>query len=141
MIYFLLYLFFEVIVSVNISSAIGGFATFLEILASAFLGIVLLVNFRETLVENMRAVSLNCITLEEFQRLNLFAIVGAILLLLPGFLTDIIGLLMQFGVVTSMIVNRYGVQSKRCTPDDLNRREDDEDIIEAEIIEHHTAAR
>lgn len=137
MIYFLIYLFLEVIVSVNISSAIGGLATFLEILASAFIGVVLLVNFRETFINNLRAVSYNCISLEEFQRLNLFSVIGALLLILPGFLTDIVGLLMQFSVITSMIVNRYGVQSGKCSPDEFHRREENEDIIEAEIVEHH----
>ena len=141
MIYFLIYLFLEVIISVNISSAIGGLATFLEILASAFLGIVLLVNFRDTFINNIRAVSLNCLSLEEFQRLNLFTVIGAILLILPGFFTDIIGLLMQFSVITTTIVNRYGVQSKKCSQDQFYGREEDEDIIEAEIIEHHTTVR
>lgn len=51
MVYFLIYLFLEVLISVNISSAIGGLATFFEILASAFIGIAILVNFRNTLLK------------------------------------------------------------------------------------------
>ncbi len=42
MIYFLIYLFFEVIVSVNIASAIGSLATFFEIIGSALLGFIIL---------------------------------------------------------------------------------------------------
>ncbi len=142
MIYFLVYLFLEVIVSVNISSAIGGLATFIEIMFSAFIGISILVNFRKTLVENMTAVSYSCIDLEQFQRLNLFTLFGAILLILPGFLTDILGLLMQFGVVTSMIVNRYNVKSGNCKPQfdgyDTNIKQKDSDVIDVEIISEHT---
>ncbi len=143
MIYFLIYLFLEVIVSTNISSAIGGLATFFEILISAFIGISILVNFRQTLVENMTAVSYNCIDLEQFQRLNLFTLFGAILLIIPGFLTDILGVLLQFSVFTSMIVNRYNVKSNKCNTsfEEKNNYEKDLDVIDVEIIEHNSTIK
>ncbi len=143
MIYFLVYLFLEVLVSVQISSAIGGLATFLEILATAFIGISILVNFRKNLIENMTAVSYNCIDLEQFQKLNLFTLIGAILLIVPGFLTDILGILMQFGVFTSMIVNRYNVKSGKCNSsfEDQNNITKDADVIDVEIIEHNTTLK
>lgn len=53
MIYFIVYLFLEVLLSVNISSYIGGLNTFFEIILTAFIGISILVNFRKTLVENL----------------------------------------------------------------------------------------
>ena len=146
MIYFMMYLFLEVLVSVNISSAIGGFATFIEILLSAFIGISLLVNFRTTLMQNMGALSINAIDVNEFQRLNLFTIIGAFLLIIPGFLTDIIGILMQFSVFTSMIVNRYSVKStKHNTYDSYeniqNKDIKDSDVIDVEIIEHSSSTK
>jgi len=143
MFYFLIYLFLEVLVSVEISSAIGGLATFFEIILSAFIGISILINFRTTLVENMRAVSMNCIDLAEFQRLNLFTLIGAILLIIPGFLTDIIGLLLQFSAITSMIVNRYGVKSGKCNTsfDEENQLKKDSDVIDVEIIDHDTTLK
>ncbi len=130
MLYFLIYLFFEVLVSVNIASALGGLATFFEIIFSAFLGFAILANFRTTLRENLMAVSYNAINLNEFQRLNLFTIVGAILLIIPGFLTDIIGILLQFSVFTTMLVNRYDVKSKY----KKFNKEKDIDVIDVEII-------
>ena len=139
MLYFLLYLFLETIVSVNIASAIGGLATFFEIVLSALIGIFILANFRNTFMENLMAVSYARIDLEEFQRLNLFTVIGAILLILPGFLTDIIGLLLQFSAVTSMLVNRYGVKSKRENFEEFEepfyKECDDDDVIDVEIIE------
>ncbi len=143
MLYFLIYLFLEVVVSVNISSAIGGLATFLEILLTAFIGMSILVNFRQTLMENMRAVSFSCIDLEEFQRLNLFTLIGAILLIIPGFLTDIIGALMQFSVVTSMIVNRYHVKSNNCNTsyDEKLNKQKDSDVIDVEIISDNSTTK
>lgn len=143
MLYFVLYLLFEVLLSVNISSAIGGFATFLEIVLSAFIGISILVNFRKTLVENMTAVSYNCIDLEQFQRLNLFTLFGAILLILPGFLTDIVGVLMQFSVFTSMLVNRYNVKSGTCNTHNYKKDnlKKDSDVIDVEIINSDTTLK
>ena len=140
MIYFLVYLFLEVLISVNISSAIGGLGTFFEIMMSAFFGISLLVNFRQTLTENLRAVSYNSIDLEQFQRLNLFTIVGAILLIVPGFLTDIFGVLLQFSAFTSMAVNRYHVKSQNCNTDLKNNHiKKDSDVIDVEIISDNSS--
>jgi len=132
--YFLLYLFFEVLVSVNIASAIGGLATFFEIVLSAFLGFAILANFRTTLRENFMAVSSRTIDLNEFQRLNLFTIVGAILLIIPGFLTDIVGILLQFSVFTTMLVNRSNVKSKFENEYKNNNKQKDTDVIDVEII-------
>ncbi|MDY0233001.1 MAG: FxsA family protein [Sulfurimonas sp.] len=147
MIYFLIYLFLEVLISVNISSAIGGLFTFFEIVISALIGIFILLNFRDTLFQNITAVSYNAIDLQEFQRLNLFTIVGAILLILPGFMTDIIGALMQFSVFTSMLVNRYNVQSSSKFKSDINHEhiqkniKKDSDVIDVEIITKHTDSK
>ena len=144
MLYFVIYLFLEVLVSVQISSAIGGLATFFEILFTAFIGISILINFRKTLVENMTAVSYNCIDLEQFQRLNLFTLIGAILLIIPGFLTDIIGVLLQFSAFTSMIVNRYNVKSGKCNTsfeDENINIQKDSDVIDVEIIDHNSTLK
>jgi 2-isopropylmalate synthase/UPF0716 protein FxsA len=142
MLYFILYLFLEVLLSVNISSYLGGLITFLEIMFSAFLGIVILINFKSTFRENLTAVSYNCIDLHEFQRLNIFTLLGAILLILPGFLTDILGMFMQFNVFTSMIVNRYGVKSQSCKTDfQKNNIQKDSNVIDVEIISEPTSIK
>ncbi len=97
-----------------------------------------MVNFRTTLLNNITAVSYHAIDLREFQRLNLFTIIGAILLIIPGFLTDIIGALMQFSVFTSMLVNRYNVKSGNYKQDNnrenINNTKKDSDVIDVEII-------
>lgn len=146
MIYFFVYLFLEVMISVNLASEIGGFYTFLEILLSALVGMILLVNFRATLAENMHAFSMQKIDVDEFQRLNIFAVLGAILLILPGFLTDIIGILLQFSVVTKMLVNRFTAKSAFENKASGNRtythtqihEEKDDNVIDVEIISNDT---
>lgn len=142
MIYFIVYLFLEVLISVNISSYLGGMMTFFEIILSAFIGIAILVNFRTALKENLTAVSYNCIDLQQFQSLNLFTLLGAVLLIIPGFLTDIIGLLLQFSVFTTMLVNRYQVKSGSCKTDfKQNNLKKDSDVIDVEIINDNNSIK
>jgi len=141
--FFVLYLFLEVLVSVNISSAIGGLITFIEIVMSAFIGISILSNFKSTLRENLAAVSYDCIDLQQFQKLNLFTLIGAIMMIVPGFLTDIIGILMQFSVLTSMIVNRYNVKSGSCKTNKTqeNHITKDSNVIDVEIISDNSTIK
>jgi 2-isopropylmalate synthase/UPF0716 protein FxsA len=134
MIYFIVYLFLEVIVSVNISSAIGALATFIEIVLSALLGLVILVNFKSTLRENLSSLSQNYMDMREFNSLNLFTIIGAILLIIPGFLTDIVGVLLQFSVFTTMLTNRYSMRSSGHKKYTKNNIQKDIDVIDVEII-------
>lgn len=143
MIYFLIYLFFEVIVSVNIASAIGSLATFFEIIGSALLGFIILINFKTTLRENLMSVSCNQMDLREFQNLNLFTIFGAILLIIPGFLTDIIGLLLQFSVFTTMLVNRYSIKFGKHDQmrQKKNSTQKDNDVIDVEIISDNSLTK
>lgn len=132
MIYFLIYLFLEVVVSVEIASVIGALATFGVIIVTALLGFAILANFRNTFVENLKAMTNNCITVQEFQELNLFTLLGAIFLILPGFLGDIIGAMLQFGVVTKMIANHFS-KSKVCDKE-MNTKTKDDDVIDVEIV-------
>ncbi len=139
MIYFLIYLFLEIFVSVELSSTIGPLGTFLEVIGSAVAGLLLLTNFRYTFFENMRAMVEGSMSPETFQNQNLAALIGAILLIVPGFLTDIIGVFLQFGVFTNLLASRltrkhrqkYDFQSKPF------QEEGECDVIDVEIIEHH----
>lgn len=137
MIYFLLYLFLEVVISVNIASQIGGVWTFVELIASAVTGFIILVNFKGTLSENIHALNQARIDPMEFQQLNLFMLLGAMLLILPGFLTDIIGILLQFSVVTKMLVNRFVAKSPR----NSSYSAKDENVIDVEIVDDDTVKR
>jgi len=143
MIYFFGYLFLEVVISVNISSVLGGLLTFFEIIVTAFIGISILVNFRKTLLENLMAVSYSCIDLKQFQSLNLFTLFGAIFLIIPGFFTDMVGILLQFSVFTSMLVNRYNINhSNGCKTNYTNKQtQKDDDVIDVEIIGNSTTIK
>ncbi len=140
MIYFFLYLFLEVMVSVQVGSVLGGIGTFLEIMASGLFGVVLLVNVKTTMIESFKAMSNNCINMQQFQELNIFALLGAIFLILPGILSDMIGLFLQFSVFTGLIISRYNKSHGQCdtNTEDFNLNKGDDNVIDVEIIDNNT---
>ena len=132
MIYFLVYFFLEVVITVDIASRIGGLATFFEIIASAIVGFFLLTNFRYTLAQSMTALMSGSITVEEFQRMNMLSLLGAVLLIIPGFFSDMIGLLLQFGFFGTFVAKKI----LRLREKKRAKKEGDiEDAIDVEIID------
>lgn len=139
--YFLVYLLLEVFVSVNISSNIGALYTFLEIILSAMIGFALLANFRKTLMESMQAMQRKTISMQEFQKLNAFALLGALLLILPGFFSDIIGVFLQFTFFATMFARKVLHVKDNIDIDDIqniDRRKDEDEIIDVEVIDDNT---
>lgn len=131
MIYFLIYFFLEVVITVDIASQIGGLATFFEIIGTALVGLFLLTNFRYTLAQSMGALMAGTITVEEFQKMNLMSLLGAFLLIVPGFFSDIIGVLLQFGFFGTFIAKKilHLKEKKR------KQEGEYEDAIDVEIID------
>ena len=131
MFYFLIYFFLEVVITVDIAGRIGGLATFFEIIVTAFIGLFLLTNFRYTLAQSMQALMAGTITVEQFQKMNLMSLLGAILLIIPGFFSDIIGLLLQFGFFGTFVAKKIlHLKEKKRT-----KQGEYEDAIDVEVID------
>ncbi|HIE35326.1 MAG TPA: FxsA family protein [Campylobacterales bacterium] len=130
MIYFLLYLFIETFVSVEIASAIGPFWTFIEIILSAIVGVYLFINFQYRSNEYLMALARREISFEEFESLSLYTLLGAILLIIPGFFTDILGILLQFNAFAKFFAKKI-LNLKNRPP----KNKGDDDVIDVEIIE------
>jgi UPF0716 family protein affecting phage T7 exclusion len=121
-----------VVITVDIASRIGGLATFFEIIISAFVGFFLLTNFRYTLAQSMTALMSGSITVEEFQRMNMLSLLGALLLIVPGFFSDIIGVLLQFGFFGTFVAKKIlHLRNKKRA----KKEGDIEDAIDVEIID------
>ncbi len=137
MLYFLIYFFLEVVITVDIAANIGGLATFLEIVATAIVGFFLLTNFRYTLAQSMTALMRGDITVDQFQKMNILSLLGAVLLIVPGFFSDILGVVLQFGFFGTFVAkNILHLKEKRRK----NKGEDD-DAIDVEVIDSDTALR
>ncbi len=129
MVYFLVYLFLEIAVTLNIAAKIGAFATFLEVIGSAVAGFIIIANMGSSFSESFGALLQRRITQEEFLQLHLFMFIGAILLIIPGFFSDIVGILFQFPYVGLMITKRF-YRFKN------NKEKRSDDVIDVEIIDH-----
>lgn len=113
MVYFLVYLFLEVMISSSIASSIGGLNTFFEIIVSAIVGIYLLQNFKFSIQESIQKAQSGQITQEEFIKTNAAKAIGAVLLIVPGFFTDILGIALQFGFLTMVITKLFKFKPKK----------------------------
>lgn len=111
MIYFFVYLFLEVMISSSISSSIGGFNTFLEILFTALIGGFILRNFKLSMMQSIQKARTGQITQEEFIKTNVGKALGAVLLIVPGFFTDIIGILLQFSFLVVLFSKIFKFKS------------------------------
>jgi 2-isopropylmalate synthase/UPF0716 protein FxsA len=109
-IYFFIYLFLEIVVSVEISSIIGGLNTFFEVIFSSIVGIYIISNYKNIMLSNVRDLFQGKINDIEFLENNIFPFAGAVLLIVPGFLTDFIGIFLQFRILTSVFINFFMTQ-------------------------------
>ncbi len=152
MIYFLIYLFLEVMISSTISGEIGGLLTFLEIIITVVIGTTILRTFQFSLSDKINAVKNGQITQEEFIKSSIGKAIGAVLIIIPGFFTDIIGILLQFGFLT-MVFSKIFTFKPRASNNNhytktsytysqfndrsekINQNQGDDDVIDVEIID------
>jgi len=153
--YILIYLFFEVVVSTYFASMFGGFMSFLLIILTAFVGITLLKTFKYSLSQNIKDLTSGNITQEDFIKTNMAKALGALLLIIPGFFTDILGILLQFGILTMIFSKIFKTKPTNTNtqytytkyantnPSGNNfhytnqTKQNDDDIIDVEIIENN----
>ncbi|WP_104721616.1 FxsA family protein [Helicobacter mesocricetorum] len=126
LIFILLYVFFEVLLSYEIIGWIGVFGFFLEIIITAILGFGLLINFRMFFKETLGRFYLRGISQGIFFSSNVFRVLGAILLILPGALSDVLGILMQFSIILMLLKPSSKANVKVSS---------DSEIIDVEVIE------
>ena len=141
MIYFTIYLFLEVLLTVEVASRLGGLMMFAEIVGSAFIGMLILFNFRATLVTNIMELKERRLDANGFYQRNLLSLLGAILLILPGVLTDIIGILIQFSLLVGLIINRFRPQIPEQNSPYNQTYSKDANVIDAEIISDSPSLR
>ena len=132
LIYFLVYLFLEIVFSYEFMRIFTPFGFFLEILISAVIGVYIIKNLDFSLRENMFKLMHKEITEEEFISIGLFKLIGAFLLIIPGFFSDIVGVLFLFEPFARFVAKKLFPNTKIYT---TNSKFDDEDIIDVEIIE------
>lgn len=132
-VYAIIYLFAEVMVSTEFASHFGGVIFFLEILVSFMVGVAVMVNFKYAIVEQLNNFAFGKIAPEDLISVGVFTLLGAILLILPGVLSDILGLLMQFEWF-ALLLKKIFFRSNFPTNQHQPRGKDD-DYIDVEVID------
>ena len=107
---FLVYVILEFICVVIAGREIGFFPLFVEVIASALIGAALLLNLRFSFMEILEDFVKGNTKIRDFIYGNFAKIFGAFLLILPGILSDIIGIILlvcAFVFLKSKKDNRY----------------------------------
>ena len=135
----LTYFFIEVIVTITLGGSIGGLNTFFEIVMYAVIGTMIIMNFRKVLMHSLAAVMSGKMSSQELVQGNILTLVGAVLLILPGFVSDLIGLFLQFSFIKSLL--RKQVKQPYSQTNQSYSKKGDDDVIDVEIIEHTTSIK
>ena len=131
-----IYLFLEVLITYEMIDFLGVLGFVLEIVLSAILGFFILMNYRFFLGDALVRLREREISYEAFVGSNVFRILGAILLILPGGLTDILGILMQFSALGFLAVKPFMKKpTSDSSPFDVNSKSQKSEIIDVEVIE------
>ncbi len=144
-------------ISSSIASSIGGLNTFFTIILTAVIGMTILKNFKYSLMENIQKARTGQITQEEFIKTNVGHAIGALFLIIPGFFTDIIGILLQFGLLVSLFSKIFSFKTESKTShrtsqystnfeytqtnfNNTNYKGVNDDIIDVEIMDEDSKA-
>ena len=133
-IYFLGYLFLEIVFSYEFMKIFTPLGFFIETLITAIVGVYIIRNIHFSLSENMIKVLRREISEEEFISIGIFKFIGAVLLFIPGFFSDILGALFLFEPFARWVARKF------LPKEDIHiytskKEYDDSDIIDVEIIE------
>lgn len=133
MIYLLFYLFVELFFFFKIGFALGFLNSFLEIVFSAIFGLVILINMNTSMRDSLALLSSRKIDVNEFFNINILKTLGAFLLILPGFLGDILGALMLSYAFVKINVNKNSLKSHEQNRDNFK---EDIDVIDVEVVDN-----
>ncbi|OQX49884.1 MAG: hypothetical protein B5M46_03005 [Epsilonproteobacteria bacterium 4484_20] len=126
------FMLLELYLSLYVGEHIGFWWSAIWIVVSMILGIRLLQYTPYTLMGNISHVSMGKLSLEEFQNASTSYLVGAILLIIPGVLTDILGVLaLGYTMYLRFVAKITPEQTK------FKQNKGDDNVIDVEIIDEY----
>jgi len=123
----------ELYLSLKTGETIGFFWSVVWIMLSFMIGMILLQKSQHTMIGNMQSVKLGKLDMRKFQNASMSYLIAAILLIIPGVLSDILGVLALL----------YTFYLAKITPESTNNnfkyttlnKKGDDNVIDVEIIE------
>ena len=123
------FLIAELILSLKVVEMIGAMWSLVWIIGTIFIGTTLLKNSQHAILGSMTAVSKGKLDLRNFQNASMAYMVGALLLIVPGILSD------TFGVL-ALGYTLYLQFVAKITPEKPNfNQKGDDDVIDVEVID------
>ena len=128
------FLLLELYLSLTVGEQIGFIWSAIWIVVTMIIGIQLLRLSPFAVMGNLDAVTRGKLSLEGFHSASSAYLVGAILLIIPGVLTDFLGVL-------ALLFTLYLQFVAKMTPEQTSyksKRQGEDDVIDVEIIDEHT---
>lgn len=123
------FLLAELILSLKVVESIGALWSVVWIVGTILVGTTLLKNSSYTIMGNLNAVSQGKLDLQSFQNASMSYVFGAVLLIIPGILSDSFGVLaLSYTIYLQFIA--------KITPEKTNiNQKGDDDVIDVEVID------
>ena len=138
MIYILFFLIFELFLSLEVGSSIGFLWSVIWIVGSFMIGMGLVQNAHTKMKTNMQNLKAGKLNMKSFHDSATSYFLGAILLIVPGVFSDILGLIallysfsLQLGATIPSSKYKRNINYKNKP----TNTQGDEDVIDVEIIE------
>ena len=134
MIYILLFFIFELFLSLEVGSSIGFLWSVIWIVGTFILGMGLIQNAHTTIKLNMESLKAGKLNMKTFHDSATSYFLGAVLLIVPGVFSDILGLI---ALLYTFYLQLGGTiaNSKNKTNINNSNKQGDNDVIDVEIIE------
>jgi len=134
MIYLIPVLLFEFYLSLSVGSSIGFLWSLIWIVATFTLGMGLVQNAATTMKKSMGSLSSGKLNIKSFHDSATSYFLGAILLMIPGVFSDILGVI---ALLYTFYLQLGGTMSSSKNKTNINNinKQGDEDVIDVEIIE------
>jgi len=121
--------FLELFVSMKVGDEIGFGSSVLWIMLSMMLGIVLLRSSPYAFMGNIMSVQMGKIDLKSANNASMAYLFGSILLIIPGVMSDVAGVMMLLYALYLHLLAKMRPQQK------YKRKQGDDDVIDVEIID------
>jgi len=134
MIYILFFFIFELFLSLEVGSNIGFLWSVIWIISTFIIGMGLIQNAHTTIKANMQNLSAGKLNMKTFHDSATSYFLGAILLIIPGVFSDILGLISLLYTFYLQLGGTIANSKDKTNINNLNKQGDD-DVIDVEIIE------
>ncbi|SFV91071.1 hypothetical protein MNB_SV-4-625 [hydrothermal vent metagenome] len=128
------YLFLEIYFSLKMLEVIGAFWATVWTIGSMVLGTALLKNSPYAMLGNMQALHRGKLDIRKFQDATTSYLTGALLLILPGVVSDFMGVAALIYTVYLQFIAK--ITPERNNTDDFTHKGEN-DVIDVEIIDEH----